>query len=109
MNERQMRRKTRCALIILMFLNVTTPPVFAAGNAANGLKLARHWCASCHIVDPKDTGNDAAPPFRALAHRRDKNWIKVWLSAPHPPMTGIDLSRAQIDDITAYLESLPSN
>jgi mono/diheme cytochrome c family protein len=109
MSERQTRREIRCVLIIVVLLNVTAPPVFAAGNAANGLKLARQWCASCHIVDSKDTGNDAAPPFPVLAHRRDKDWIKVWLSAPHPPMTGIDLSRAQIDDIIAYLESLPSH
>jgi hypothetical protein len=29
--------------------------------------------------------------------------------SPHPPMPNISLSRQQIDDIVAYLSSLPTN
>jgi mono/diheme cytochrome c family protein len=109
MNERPAGRGLGGILMLVVFLSVTAPPVFAAGNSANGLKLARQWCASCHAVDSEGTMTDSAPSFPTLAKRRDKTWVRAWLSDPHPPMKGIDLSRAQIDDVTAYLTSLPSN
>ncbi len=77
-----------------------------AADAASGHALARKWCSSCHAIDSQSTGTDAAPTFQSLAQRRDNNWIRSWLSTPHPPMTGIDLSRDEIKSITKYLESL---
>jgi mono/diheme cytochrome c family protein len=80
----------------------------AAGDAAAGHALARHWCAGCHIVDDSGRGSDAAPTFAAIARRgaRDTAWVRAWLAAPHPPMPNVDLTRPQTDDIVAYLESL---
>lgn len=80
----------------------------AAGDAAAGRQLARQWCASCHLVDRSTQGPDTAPPFQAIARRHPRNdgWVRAWLSTPHPPMPNLNLSRRQIDDIVAYLESL---
>lgn len=83
-------------------------PAWAAGDAASGHSLARQWCTSCHIVDDSGRGSDTAPPFAAIARRRADNpaWVRTWLVAPHPPMPNFNLSRQQIDDVVAYLQSL---
>jgi mono/diheme cytochrome c family protein len=80
----------------------------AAGDAAAGHALARQWCATCHVVDDQAKGPDTGPPFAAVAqgHGGDRSWVRAWLAAPHPPMSGIALTRQQIDDIVAYLDSL---
>ncbi|NJO37736.1 MAG: hypothetical protein HC871_09095 [Rhizobiales bacterium] len=32
--------------------------------------------------------------------------LKAWLADPHPPMPNLSLSRLEIDDLLAYIESL---
>jgi len=92
--------------IIATLLGLLAQSAAASGDPTNGLKLARQWCSSCHQVEQKPGLHDMAPTFSSIAGRRNKAWVKAWLSNPHPPMTGIDLSRTQIDDITAYIQSL---
>lgn len=86
----------------------TTSATLAAGDAAAGKRLAEQSCSSCHQVEAGATARDTAPPFPALAAKGDKDlgWVRAWLSNPHPPMQGIDLTRQQTDDIVAYLQSL---
>ena len=81
----------------------------AAGNAEYGRTIAQNRCSSCHVVEPNLKGGDTAPPFAEIARKRanDMTWVRTWLTSPHPPMQGINLSREEIDDIVAYLESLP--
>jgi mono/diheme cytochrome c family protein len=81
-----------------------------AGDAQNGLLLARQWCTSCHQVEQSGPIRDFVPSFVSLANRHDQDlsWVRLWLMNPHPPMTGLNLSRAQIDDVVAYLTSLQS-
>lgn len=80
----------------------------ATGDAAQGHALAQRWCSSCHIVDERSQAPDIAPPFSAIARRQgpDHAWVRAWLAAPHPPMPKLDLSRQQINDVVAYLDSL---
>jgi mono/diheme cytochrome c family protein len=82
-------------------------PALAAGDAQSGRQLAQQWCSSCHIVDRLEKGPDTAPPFPAIArkHAKDDGWVRAWLSTSHPPMPNFNLSRVQIDDIVAYLET----
>ena len=82
-----------------------------AGSVSNGRDLAQRWCSSCHVVGPNMKGADSAPPFTVIARKNasNPNWVKSWLSTPHPKMPSFDLSRAQIDDIVAYLGSLPKH
>jgi cytochrome c len=81
----------------------------APGNAAAGRDLVMRSCISCHA--PNDTGKatDGAPPLSFIArdNKQRPAFIRGWLMDPHPPMPGIMLSRQQIDNIIAYLESLP--
>ena len=82
-------------------------PAHSAGNRESGEALAHQWCSSCHAVEHhKAVITDRAPPFAAIALRRDDGWIKSWLSNPHKPMIGVELSRKQIEDVTAYIRSL---
>jgi mono/diheme cytochrome c family protein len=88
---------------------LASPAVSAtAGNVESGRQLAMRSCSSCHATETSVVARDAAPPFSAIAktNRERPAWIRGWLMAPHPPMPSISLSRQQIDDIVAYLQSL---
>ncbi len=103
---KNMISKTVLAGLALACAALSAGTALAAGDAANGLSLARQWCSSCHTVEAGGTAVDKAPSFASIAARRDGKWIKAWLTNPHPPMEGIALSNAQINDLTAYIKSL---
>jgi mono/diheme cytochrome c family protein len=96
------------AATVLMALLAASSAASAQGSAEAGKRLAQQWCASCHQVEPNAPAKDVAPPFASLGVEKGKDpgWVRAWLANPHPPMQGINLSRQQIDDIVAYLQSL---
>jgi mono/diheme cytochrome c family protein len=93
--------------IALQFAPMTAA---AAGDPVNGAQLARHWCAGCHTIAPDagTTASDSAPPFAEIANDPSETpeRLRGWLSQPHPAMPDLMLSRAQNDDLVAYLMSL---
>ena len=95
-------------LAIAALIVSATLPARAQGDAEVGRELARAWCTSCHVVDLEGHGADAGPALPALLGdgRRTSDELRGWLAAPHPPMPDFDLSRQEIEDIVAYLESL---
>jgi len=101
------RRSFSTAAAIAVFLAAGSI-ASAQGSADAGKRLAQQWCSSCHQVEPSAPAKDVAPPFASLGVEKGKDpgWIRAWLANPHPPMQGINLSRRQIDDIVAYLQSL---
>ncbi len=105
---------TLWAATLLAFALGTLP--FLIGNAFaadpdHGLQLARHWCASCHLVESGGIASDAAPTFAAIAHNpaTTEQGLHGWLAKPHPPMPDLKLSRDQEDDVLAYILSLKSD
>jgi cytochrome c len=78
----------------------------AAGDPENGRAMAERWCTSCHAVGRGTAGSDAAPSFPTLARERSQEQLRRWLSEPHPPMPNLALTRAEIEDVVAYLLSL---
>ena len=80
----------------------------ASADPDEGLRLARQWCTSCHIVAPNTGGSDAAPPFETIANDPmvTEGGLRAWLADPHPPMPKFDLTRIEIDAIIAYIKSL---
>jgi mono/diheme cytochrome c family protein len=86
----------------------TSSSAAAQGRAEAGKLLAQRWCANCHQIEPSATAGDTAPPFASLGvqNGKDPGWVRAWLFNPHPPMQGINLSRQQVDDIVAYMQSL---
>ena len=106
------KRESRNRLAILAPLLVATASLIGPGAAlatdpAAGLRLARHWCSSCHLVEPGVKTSDAAPPFPAVGRDPTSTPEKLhaWLANPHPPMPNLTLSRQQEDDIIAYILS----
>lgn len=98
----------RAAVLLAALTVVPTAETLAAGDAQEGFRIARRWCASCHVIGRNTPGGDAAPPFVALASDPDKTeaYLKNWISNPHPPMPNLNLSRSDIEDLTAYIRSL---
>ncbi len=99
--------KMICASTIL----ITAVAAFAASAAdvKHGEKLARQWCANCHLVGGgQAAGTDTAPTFASIAETAAERIddLEAWLADPHPPMPNLGLTVREIDDLLAYIESL---
>jgi mono/diheme cytochrome c family protein len=78
----------------------------AAADAANGEKLAKRWCAACHLVATDQIrGSTQAPPFSAIAKRKGITAadIALYLMLPHPKMPDMGLSRSEVADLAVYI------
>ncbi|WP_448206896.1 c-type cytochrome [Azospirillum sp. sgz302134] len=110
------------ALLPLATSALATAALTTAAQAADpvaGRRIADRWCTSCHVVESGSgqtsagqtgtRGTDAVPTLASIARdpRRGPDWLRQWLTSPHPPMPDLNLSRAEIDDVIAYLQSLP--
>lgn len=75
-----------------------------------GIRLSEKLCASCHQVHRHLTSELIAgvPSFHALAAlpKQTAQHIKNTLMVPHMPMPNMQLTRHEIADIIAYIESL---
>jgi mono/diheme cytochrome c family protein len=84
-------------------------PSAAHADAAAGKRLAQQWCANCHVIDggaPAASLPQGPPSFRTIAGHLDPGAMRAFLSHPHAPMPDLALTRAEIDDLIAYIESL---
>jgi len=100
----------KCTLLAtLALLPAGLTPLSAYADPATGQRLARQWCSNCHVIDeatPKAAVPQGPPSFRAIAGHLDAGQLRAFLSHPHPPMPDLALSRAEIEDLIAYIESL---
>lgn len=80
----------------------------SAADPIEGQMLARQWCTSCHAITPGQAVNEQAPSFAAIVRDRGRvaDWLNTWLATPHEWMPDFSLSRQEIEDLVAYLESL---
>jgi len=99
------------ALVALTIIGSTAVAHAASGNAEAGRAFVTRSCTSCHAIETAKTASDGAPPFTLIAKTNKERpaWIRGWLMAPHPPMPSITLSRQEIDDIVAFLSTLPTD
>ena len=97
-----------CAVFLLAGVLGVAPRPAHSTQAEEGLRLAAQWCTSCHVVAPDRPGSDAGPPFEVVANRPEfsEGGLRAWLADPHPPMPNLDLTRAEIEQVIAYLLSL---
>jgi mono/diheme cytochrome c family protein len=83
-----------------------------AADAANGERLARQWCASCHVVtaDQKQASADV-PAFATIARMPgfDPAKLAFFLLDPHPKMPDMSLTRSEAADLAKYIASLATN
>jgi len=93
----------------LVLLPVLLMPLPARADVAAGERLARQWCANCHVIDggsPTTTIQQGPPSFRTVATRLNPGELRAFLSHPHKPMPDLALTRAEIADLIAYIETL---
>jgi mono/diheme cytochrome c family protein len=103
----------------MQFRTVAVFSIFAVGwlvqpqplraDAANGERLARQWCANCHVIDPSGpsaTLPQGPPSFRIAAGHLNLGELRAFLTHPHGQMPDLALTRSEIDDLIAYIETL---
>ena len=98
----------RSLLLALALMAWPSEPALAA-DPVNGERLARRWCAACHVVSEKQTGTvTEATPFPVIAQRPDFNerMVAFFLLDPHPKMPDMALTRAEAADLAAYIATL---
>ncbi len=99
----------RIAVVLFSSLAVVAvTPLTSSADIANGERLARRWCASCHVVAADQRqGNTQASPFSAMAKIPGLNAEKIalFLLAPHPPMPDMSLSRSEAADLAVYIKA----
>ena len=101
------------ALLVLAVLTLVAGPAVMrpsfAADAAQGAQLAAQWCASCHVMpeSAKTTAPQGPPSFLDMA-QGDKTaaQLRIFLMKPHGAMPPLTLSRAEIADLVAYIETL---
>ncbi len=98
----------RAVVLVSSLAVVALTPLLSSADVANGERLARRWCASCHVVAADQRqGNTQASPFSAMAKIPDLNAEKIalFLLAPHPPMPDMSLSRSEAADLAVYIKA----
>jgi mono/diheme cytochrome c family protein len=94
---------------LFFFIAVAALPQAAlAADAANGERLAKRWCAACHVVaSDQKSGNTQVTPFSAIAKVPgfDAAKLALYLLLPHPKMPDMSLTRSEAADLTAYIVS----
>lgn len=93
---------------LALLLACLMPPA-AYADAAAGERLARQWCVNCHLVGGGTTSTtvpQGPPSFPTIAQHLDPGALRAFLSHPHKPMPDLALTRAEIDDLVAYIETL---
>ena len=101
-------RRLLQGLLFVASCALAAAPALAA-DPGQGKAIAERWCASCHLVGPKQiNATDLAPPFAYLARTPDfdQNKLAFLLLAPHPNMPKVSLNRAETADLAAYMLTL---
>ncbi len=105
-----MRPRRAIGRISVLALLLAVPFVAqAAGTPSEGEAIARLWCSGCHIVAADQVvGRTDLPTFPTIAMRSPDaiTALAAFLADPHPPMPNMSLTREEIRNILAYIESL---
>jgi cytochrome c len=81
----------------------------AYADVARGGQLAQQWCANCHVIgnNPSGAVPQGPPSFSAIARSgMTADQLRAFLSHPHGAMPDLSLTRAEIDDLIGYIETL---
>jgi cytochrome c len=81
----------------------------ASADVQKGAQLARQWCANCHVTggNPAGAVPQGPPSFPMIARSgMAPDQLRAFLSHPHGAMPDLALTRAEIDDLIGYIETL---
>ncbi len=99
----------RAAWMVWTLAIMVVPSASIAADPDAGHDLAVTWCSSCHLVEQESVAVTQARPLAAIA--RDQRWtadaLRGFLARPHGGMPDLHLTRQEIDNLAAYLDSLP--
>lgn len=98
-------KTTVAGLLAMAALAVLTQSARAA-DAGTGERMAKRWCAACHVVAEDQTrATTQAPPFSEIARKPgfDAAKLALFLLLPHPRMPDMNLSRSEAADLAAYI------
>lgn len=97
-------RPTVISVVLILLLSATSSQA-AAADVARGAQLARQWCANCHVIGgpAAPTVQQGPPSFRSIGLNADQ--LRTFLTHPHGAMPDFALSRTEIDDLIAYIET----
>lgn len=98
-------------LTILVLALTGTVRAQMGPDPSKGHALAERLCTSCHIIGKEAASGTVSadvPSFAAIANKPNQTAeaIAGHIIIPHPPMPNIQLTRAEIADLTAYILSL---
>ena len=86
---------------------VKKQPFPTSGSASRGASLFAQQCAVCH--GSTGSGGRIGPVLRGERTRKSPDAIKAAITDPTPPMPKLypaQLTAQDVDDLTAYVESL---
>ena len=95
-------------LLALLVLALVAPHAVLA-DAQKGAQIARQWCANCHVIggNPAGAVPQGPPSFPAISRSgMTTDQLRAFLSHPHGAMPDLALTRAEIDDLIGYIETL---
>jgi len=103
-----------CAFAALLGACVQSQPPAAApaaGDPAEGRRLAEIYCARCHAIGVEgESRHPMAPPFRIIGRNYPVNSLEEAFAegilVGHRDMPEFQLEPTQIDDLVAYLQSV---
>jgi mono/diheme cytochrome c family protein len=105
-----LRRATGMVPISLVLLSAGGALAQVNGDPEEGHQIATKWCSNCHVVDRKTQSatSTGAPSFPAIAQMKSVTpmGLSVFLQTPHTRMPDLHLTRAETDDLIAYIVSL---
>ena len=81
----------------------------AWADAQKGGQLAQQWCAHCHVIGGNPAGGvpQGPPSFPMIARSgMSADQLRAFLSHPHGAMPDLSLTRAEIDAVIGYIETL---
>jgi mono/diheme cytochrome c family protein len=99
----------RALYTLLTLLVLSLVPHAVRADAQKGAQLAQQWCANCHVIGGTPVGAvpQGPPSFSAIAHSgMTADPLRAFLSHPHGAMPDLALTRAEIDDLIGYIETL---
>ena len=96
------------AILLSLVTVLLAPAARAAGDAAAGKDLATTWCNSCHLMEGGRVTADGARPFATMARDPEATAerLRAFLVKPHGRMPELNLTRQEIENLIAYIESL---
>jgi mono/diheme cytochrome c family protein len=103
-----MARVASMPLTLVTLAIAVVPSALTAADPDAGRDLAVTWCSSCHLVEQETAAVTQARPLAAIA--RDQRWtadaLRGFLARPHGGMPDLYLTRQEIENLAAYIDSL---